>query len=124
VVSGTRTAVLIEDDTDISNLVQGILTPSGTAVRIADTGASGVNMVRNYSPDIVLLDFGLPDISGLEVTSQIRSFSSVYIFMLTGRSDLAQALIAAGADCHDQAISYPNLKKVRRGDAPDSLGRC
>lgn len=47
---------------------------------------------------MVILDYGLPDITGLEVLGQIRSFSSVYILVLTGHADLCEALLSAGAD--------------------------
>jgi DNA-binding response OmpR family regulator len=92
------TAVVIEDDLDIGRLIHAILDTTGLDVRLAETGASGVTAVREHSPNIVLLDFGLPDISGLEVIGKIRGFSDVYILMLTGHEELSESLLAAGAN--------------------------
>lgn len=93
-----RTAVVIEDDADIGRLVQGILSMAGVSARLHATGAEGIAAVRGFSPDMVILDYGLPDITGLEVLGRIRSFSSVYILVLTGHADLCEGLISAGAD--------------------------
>lgn len=95
---GTRTAVVIEDDADVRGLVQAILGAVDIDVRTAASGAAGVNAVRKDIPDIVILDFGLPDINGLDVINRIRAFSDVYILMLTGHDDLSEQLTAAGAN--------------------------
>lgn len=92
-----RTAVVIEDDADIGRLVQGILGMAGVRAT-ARNRRRGIAAVRELSPDMVILDYGLPDITGLEVLGQIRSFSSVYILVLTGHADLCEALLSAGAD--------------------------
>jgi DNA-binding response OmpR family regulator len=78
-VSDTRTAVLIEDDADVSDPIRGVLAQAGITVHPANTGTSGVLQVRDHSPDIVILEFGLPDITGLEVIRRIRSFSNVHM---------------------------------------------
>lgn len=93
-------AVVIEDDTDVRNLLEGVLLQAGFEVHTATFGREGVEVVRDISPDIVTLDVGLPDIDGVEVLRRIRQFSSAYVVMLTGRtheSDVLNAL-QAGAD--------------------------
>jgi hypothetical protein len=57
--------------------------------RLHPGGTGGVAAVRRHSPDIVILDFGIPDINGLDVIGRIRHFSNVYILMLTGNEDLS-----------------------------------
>ena len=93
-----RTAVVIEDDMDIGGLIQGIIANPGLDVKVADTAASGVEAVRRHNPDIVIVDFGLPDFSGVEVTQRIRAFSDVPILMLTGHGDLSDAPREAGVN--------------------------
>jgi DNA-binding response OmpR family regulator len=64
------------------------------------TGKKGVELVRKESPDIVILDLNLPDISGFEVLKEIREFSTVPVIILTVRSDDEDMLkgLEGGAD--------------------------
>lgn len=99
-MSDLGVAVVIEDDLDMRNLLQGVLSQSGFAVHTASDGREGVAVVREIGPDLVTLDVGLPDIDGFEVLRRIRQFSNAYIVMLTGRTDESDLLAAlqAGAD--------------------------
>lgn len=110
---GTRTAVVIEDDADVCGLIQAIVEASGIDVRTAATGGSGINAVRTNIPDIVILDFGLPDINGLEVINRIRAFSDVYILILTGHEDVAEQVTAAGANAFMTKPFRPRALKER-----------
>ncbi|MDP9997779.1 response regulator transcription factor [Pseudarthrobacter sulfonivorans] len=93
-------AVVIEDDVDIRNLLEGVLRQAGFVVHTAAEGREGVEVVRNNSANVVTLDIGLPDIDGFEVLRRIRNFSDAYVVMLTGRTDEPDLLSAlnAGAD--------------------------
>lgn len=93
-----KTAVVIEDDQDIRGLIQAILAGAGFNVQVAETGAAGVEAVRHYEPDIIVVDFGLPDVTGIEVIQRLRGFSHVPVLMLTGHEDLGDAPFEAGAD--------------------------
>lgn len=81
--------VIIEDDEDIRYLIQGILTGAGLTVHQADTGAAGIESVREHQPDILVVDFGLPDFNGLETIRRIRAFSQAPALMLTGHDDIS-----------------------------------
>ena len=59
----------------------------GATILIASEGGKGVQVVRAESPDIVILDLGLPDMDGFKVLKQIRSFSAVPVVILTVRED-------------------------------------
>lgn len=93
-------AVVIEDDLDMRNLLEGVLLQAGFDVHTALDGRQGVEAVRAKRPDVVTLDIGLPDIDGFEVLRRIRQFSNAYVVMLTGRTDESDLLTAlqAGAD--------------------------
>lgn len=93
-----KTAVIIEDDHDIAGLIVTVLGISGIKALWTPSGERGVNAVRQQSPDIVILDYGLPDLNGLDVLRGIRSFSNLPVLMLTGYTDLADELNAAGAN--------------------------
>lgn len=93
-------AVVIEDDADVRNLLEGVLTQAGFEVHTAVDGRAGVEVVRSKQASVVTLDIGLPDIDGFEVLRRIRNFSNAYVVMLTGRTDEPDLLSAlnAGAD--------------------------
>ena len=81
----TTTVVLIEDETSISEPLSDALTAGGFDIRLAATGAEGLALVEQASPDIVLLDLGLPDMDGRDVCRALRQTSTVPIIMLTAR---------------------------------------
>jgi DNA-binding response OmpR family regulator len=72
----------------------------GVDVTGATAGKKGVELVKKESPDIVILDLNLPDISGFEVLKEIRTFSQVPVIILTVRSEDQDMLkgLEAGAD--------------------------
>ena len=67
-MSPTRTAVVVEDDDDIRELITHSLTMQGFEVSAAASGLAGVELVVATDPDLVTLDLGLPDLDGIEIT--------------------------------------------------------
>jgi DNA-binding response OmpR family regulator len=92
--------LVVDDEANIRELVSVYLTAAGYSVTCVADGAEAVEEVRANQPDLVVLDIGLPGMSGAEVCSAIRQFSAVPIVMLTARNtDLDKvALLEAGAD--------------------------
>src|SRR6478609_3969543 len=93
-------AVVVEDDEDVRNLVEAVLSQAGFEVHSAAGGREGVDVVRARDASVVTLDVGLPDIDGFEVLRRIRQFSDAYVVMLTARTDELDTLTAfhTGAD--------------------------
>jgi DNA-binding response OmpR family regulator len=93
-------AVVVEDDEDVRNLVEAVLSQAGFEVHLAAGGREGVDVVRAREASVVTLDVGLPDIDGFEVLRRIRQFSDAYVVMLTARTDELDTLTAfhTGAD--------------------------
>ncbi|WP_120951126.1 response regulator transcription factor [Arthrobacter oryzae] len=93
-------AVVVEDDEDVRNLVEAVLSQAGFEVHSAAGGREGVDVVRELEASVVTLDVGLPDIDGFEVLRRIRQFSDAYVVMLTARTDELDTLTAfhTGAD--------------------------
>ena len=92
--------LLVDDEANIRELVSLYLTAAGYSVSCVADGVSAIEAARAHEPDLIVLDIGLPGMSGAEVCSAIRGFSSVPIVMLTARNtDLDKvALLEAGAD--------------------------
>ncbi len=83
--------LVIEDDREILEVISvgfEIAWPGMNLVS-AQTGRDGVKLAASENPDVVILDLGLPDITGFEVLKEIRTFSRVPILILTVRSDEA-----------------------------------
>ncbi|MGO4250519.1 response regulator transcription factor [Paenarthrobacter sp. RAF54_2] len=96
----TRTAVIIEDESDIRSVLMEIFSAAGFIVHTFGTGLEGVEGVRHQHPDVVTLDLGLGDIDGFEVARRVRLFSDAYILILTASTQELDTLLGfeAGAD--------------------------
>jgi two-component system, OmpR family, response regulator VicR len=94
--------LIIEDEKSIIDAISVAFEFRWPDVQVtySTTGKKGVRMVKEASPDIVILDLNLPDISGFEVLKEIRKFSTVPVIILTVRSDDEDMLkgLEAGAD--------------------------
>ncbi len=94
--------LLIEDDKEIIDAISLAFQIRWPEAEVVSTrlGEKGVELVESEAPDIVILDLGLPDISGFEVLRQVRLFSRVPTIILTVRSDEADVVkgLEWGAD--------------------------
>jgi two-component system, OmpR family, response regulator VicR len=81
--------LIVEDDKEIVDAITLAFQIRWPEAKVVSTrlGRKGIELVETENPDIVILDLGLPDISGFEVLSQVRLFSHVPIIILTVRSD-------------------------------------
>jgi DNA-binding response OmpR family regulator len=97
---GTATILVVDDEPKIRDLVRSYLERYGYSVLEAGTGERALESVSKASPDLIVLDLMLPDLSGEEVARTIRQVSSVPIIMLTakaGEDDRVEGL-RIGAD--------------------------
>ncbi|MCU1517875.1 MAG: DNA-binding response regulator [Pseudarthrobacter sp.] len=95
-----RTAVVIEDVPDISNLISTLLKPMGYSTHIAGTGPAGVRAVMDHRPALITTDLALPGLGGIEVIRAIRAFSGAPLLIITASDDIRDIndALAAGAD--------------------------
>lgn len=96
----SRTALVIEDDADIRLLLSTVLTQAGLLVEARDRGGEGLSCARELLPDLVTLDLSLPDMDGIEVCRELRSFSDAYVVIISARGDEVDRLLGLeiGAD--------------------------
>jgi len=92
--------LLIEDEPQMRRFLRITLQGQGYELIEAISGQDGLTQVATRNPDIVLLDLGLPDIDGLEVTERLREWSQVPIIVLSAREQEEDKIKAldAGAD--------------------------
>jgi len=97
---GNTRILVVEDEARIAEVVQGYLEAQGHAVTWAATGEDAVAAAASHRPDLVVLDLGLPGMSGEDVCRRLRAESDVPIIMLTAKDaeeDLVRGL-QLGAD--------------------------
>ncbi len=95
-----RTLLIIEDDVQIRRAVKNALTGSAERIVEAANGREGLALAASWHPDLVVLDLGLPDIPGIAVCREIRTWGKMPLVVLTARhaEDEKVALLDAGAD--------------------------
>ena len=98
--------LLVEDNEMNRDMLSRRLTRKGYEIEMAVNGQEGLDMMRSWSPDLVLMDMGLPVLDGWEATSQAKAdgeLSSIPIIALTAHAMEAdrQKALAAGADDFD-----------------------
>jgi DNA-binding response OmpR family regulator len=95
-----RRAVVIDDETALAALVAGYFERDGYDTRVAHDGLTGLELVRETAPDVVVLDLGLPGLDGVEVCRRLRTFSDCYVVMLTARAEEVDTIVglSVGAD--------------------------
>ncbi len=96
----TERILVIEDDSQIADLLRRGLIYEGYVVEIAADGESGLSAARDRPPDMVLLDLMLPGVDGLTVCRRLRAASAVPILILTAKEAVPDRVagLDAGAD--------------------------
>ena len=106
--------LVIEDDREIVESITLAFRINWPEAEIISSyrGIKGIEMTQSESPDIVILDLGLPDISGYEVLKQVRLFSSVPIVILTVRSQEEDVVKALDGEANDYVIKPFRQKEL------------
>ncbi|MCL4545010.1 MAG: response regulator transcription factor [Chloroflexi bacterium] len=94
------TVLVVDDEANLVELVQGYLEREGYTVLTAGDGRAALDLARSGNPDVILLDLLLPGLDGIEVCRQVRQFSDAYVLMLTAKAEEVDKLVglAVGAD--------------------------
>ena len=92
--------LVVEDDTPVRNLMVTTLKTHDYRYITAKNGSEAIMMASSHNPDVLFLDLGLPDMDGIDVIRQVRSWSTMPIIVISARSDDADKIEAldAGAD--------------------------
>jgi DNA-binding response OmpR family regulator len=95
-----KTILVVDDEFKIVQIARDYLEHAGFSVLTAGDGKSALTAARSTKPDLVILDLGLPEMDGLDVTRALRKDSDVPIIMLTARGEETDKLIGLelGAD--------------------------
>ena len=123
----TRGRVLVvDDDSSLSEMLTLVLRTEGFEPMVCSTGEKAMAAVRDFRPDIVLLDLMLPGKDGVDVCREIRAESGVPIVMLTAKNDTVDVVVGLESGADDYVIKPFKAKelvariraRLRRFDAP------
>jgi len=98
--SAPPTILVVEDESTLRHLLRSYIEREGMKVLSTGSGAGALNFARTASPDLIILDLGLPDVPGEEVAVEMRNSTDVPILILTAKSSEANRIrgLELGAD--------------------------
>lgn len=105
--------LLVEDDPKLSKFIASELSLEGYQVTIAQNGIDGLTMARDTQPDLVILDWMLPEISGLDVCLRLRKTGiNVPIIMLTAKDEILDRVTGLNAGADDYLIKPFSIEEL------------
>ena len=107
-----RNILVVEDDRNISNLIQMYLVKEGFDVRIAGDGGKAIEEFQKEAPDLILLDIMLPVLDGWAVCAKIRETSKVPIIMLTAKSEVFDRIQGLEMGADDYIVKPFEMKEL------------
>ncbi len=107
-----KTVLIVDDEPRIVQLARDYLERAGFAVRTAGDGRSALASIRSEKPDLVVLDLGLPELDGLDVTRTVRKESNVPIIMLTARGEETDKLVGLELGADDYMVKPFSPKEL------------
>ena len=108
----TARILIIEDDQAILTFLRRGLAFDGYQVETAEDGQTGLVMARDKPPDLVVLDWMLPGLDGLEVCRRLRLGGSIPIMMLTARDSVSDRVQGLDAGADDYMVKPFNLDEL------------
>jgi DNA-binding response OmpR family regulator len=103
--------LVVEDDNRVMAALRAVLAQHGLEVACAHTGEQALELVAD-SPDVVLLDLGLPDRDGFKVCAQIRKVSDVPIIVVTARADAQSRVHGLNLGADDYIVKPYNVAEL------------
>ena len=112
-MSEKRTILVIEDERAINNFLCRALTANEYKAISAGSGKEGLTLFFSHNPDLVLLDLGLPDLDGMEVLEQVRSFpGEVPVIIISARDRESEKVKALDMGADDYVVKPFGVSEV------------
>ena len=108
----TERILVVDDDTNICELLRLYLEKEGYSVAIATTGMQAVRMFAEHQPDLMLLDIMLPELDGWQVCREIRKYSNKPIIMLTAKGETFDKVLGLELGADDYITKPFEAKEV------------
>lgn len=108
----SKTILLVDDEEAILEILEMNLEREGFKVLKADSGQAALQQVRNGNPDLIMLDVGLPDMSGFEVCQKLRQATQAPIIMVTARGQDEDKIHGLETGADDYIVKPFNPKEL------------
>ena len=96
--------LLVDDERNLVKLLRGYLEQEGFEVHEALDGDAALEVARRVDPDVVILDWMLPGLDGMEVLRELRRFSETYVIMLTARTEEVDRIVGLSTGADDYLV--------------------
>jgi DNA-binding response OmpR family regulator len=97
-VAVKKRILIVDDEPGIGKVLRIEFSLSGFDVSTTTSGAEAIKLIRAQEPDVVLLDILMPDVTGMDVLNEVRTFSRVPVIAFTGHAEMGRAALEIGAD--------------------------
>ncbi|MBD2848081.1 response regulator transcription factor [Paenibacillus sp. IB182496] len=104
--------LIVEDEEAIADLLAYGLGGEGFETRTANSGAAGMRLLETFRPDLLLLDWMLPDMSGLDLCKQVTAKHNLPLVMLTAKSDITDKVLGLEFGADDYITKPFDLREV------------
>ncbi|MBE6819356.1 MAG: response regulator transcription factor, partial [Ruminococcaceae bacterium] len=104
--------MIVDDDTNISELLRLYFEKEGFQTAIANNGADAIVMAKAEKPDLMLLDIMMPELDGWQVLREIRKFSDMPIIMLSAKSETFDKVLGLELGADDYIVKPFDSKEV------------
>lgn len=108
----TTKILIIEDEAAIAELIAYGLTREGYSAQIAGSGAEGLREMERFRPDMLILDWMLPDASGLDICKKVTAVYNIPILMVTAKSDITDKVLGLEFGADDYITKPFDLREV------------
>lgn len=109
----TANIVIVEDEEKLARFIEMELTCEGYQVTVANDGLSGLTQIRGTNPDLVILDWLMPGMTGVEVCRRLRQTGSkVPVILLTAKDDVSDRVAGLDAGADDYLIKPFSIEEL------------
>src|SRR5215211_520589 len=108
----TGRVLVVEDDISIADVLRRTIRQEGHEVRSAGDGVEALRLAEEFTPDLVVLDLGLPKLDGVEVCRRLRAESDVPILILTARTETDDRVTGLDSGADDYLVKPFERKEL------------
>ena len=120
---GPATVLVVDDDDRLVSSVRRVLAYEGYRVLTAKNGPEGLQLARDESPDLIILDVMLPGLDGLEIARRVQAGGGVPVLMLSARDQIEDKVAGLEAGADDYLVKPFDFGELLAGSGRSSVAR-